>query len=127
MKQMTITYPDGAVLAALLLLRGNATLRAAVPGHNDMSVFTLSKGQWISERGEAVKIEFAWDRQTKGHTPTEVECICSQELATRMLSLLAAGSESDEWIEDLVYEFSADAQGVRISQTRLSAQRQLSD
>jgi hypothetical protein len=86
MTPMTITYPDGRVLEALLLLRGNATLRAAVPGHDDVCVFTLVNGKWMSERGEAVKIEFAWDRKTNADTPTEAECICSQELASRILA-----------------------------------------
>jgi hypothetical protein len=58
---MTINYPDGRVVEAILLSRGNDTLRAAVQGEDDAQIFNLISGTWVSEEDGPVRIEFAWE------------------------------------------------------------------
>ena len=98
---MTITYPDGNIVEALLLLRGNETLRAAAPAYDDVLTFTRMGGTWKSEAGEPVKIQFAWERRVNALTPIETECVCSKMLASRLLQLLALCSAGPEWIDEL--------------------------
>jgi hypothetical protein len=92
---MTINYPDGTILKALLLSRDNDTLRASVPGHDDVRTFILNDRIWISEDGEPVNIEFAWQRREQVSVPSEAECVCSKELAFRLISGLRAATLGD--------------------------------
>ena len=85
--------------------RGNDTLRATVPGDEDVRTFTLINGAWISEECEPVHIEFAWQRREPAHVPNETECVCSKELAAHLLSALRAGSRGDDWIEKPAVQF----------------------
>ena len=117
---MTITYPDGNIVEALLLLRGNETLRAAAPAYDDVLTFTRMGGTWKSEAGEPVKIQFAWERRVNALTPIETECVCSKMLASRLLQLLALCSAGPEWIDGMEYVFSAAGDRVRIQQTGMA-------
>ena len=90
---MTIKYPDGTALNALLLSRANDTLRVTVPGDDDVRTFTLIREAWISEKCEPVTIEFAWQRREAVAVTNETECVCSKELASRLISMLLAGTE----------------------------------
>jgi len=119
MTTMTITYPNGTVLEAMLLSRGNVTLRAAFPGDDDVRTFTLISGTWVSEECEPVKIEFAWQQCGKSDVPNEIDCVCSKTLASRLTSMLLVSSEGDDLIEDLLYAFSAEGNRVRIRGRRL--------
>ncbi len=116
---MTINYPDGTVLEAVLLSRESETLRAAVPGDDDVRTFKLIRGAWISEKCEPVKIEFAWQRCEETRVPTETECVCSKELAARLSSLVLVGTEADDLIENMLYVYSARGHHIRIQQGRL--------
>jgi hypothetical protein len=118
-QQMTITYFDGTVLESLLLSRGNNSLRAAVPGDDDARTFTLVNNAWISESGERVKIEVAWERRGQANIPMERECVCSKKLASCLVSMLLAGSNGDDLIEDMLYVYSAEGSHVRIQSSRL--------
>src|SRR3954468_20933975 len=104
---MTITYPDGNIVEALLLLRGNETLRAAAPAHDDVLTFTRISGRWSSEACQPVQIQLGWERQVKHHVPIETECVYSKELTSRLLQLLAVSNAGAEWIEGMEYLFSA--------------------
>jgi len=104
---MTITYPNGTALEALLLARGNDSMRAAVPGDRDVRAFLLSGGNWFSESSEPVKIEFAWGRHRTADVPKASECVCPEELASK-LKLLFRGNEGDPLVEDAVYVVSPD-------------------
>ena len=55
---MTITYPNGTVLPAVVLSRGEEEIRAIAPGCDDVLVFTRIRGTWVSEELEPVTIEF---------------------------------------------------------------------
>jgi hypothetical protein len=116
---MTISYPNGTILHALLLARGNDTLRAIVTGDEDVRTFTRIHGKWISDRREPVEIEFAWEARDQAQPPMETECVCSKKLASRLVSTLFAGSEGDELIENMLYVFSAEGDRVRIQGSRL--------
>jgi hypothetical protein len=105
---MIIKYPDGTTLNALLLSRGNDTLRVTVPGADDVRTFTLMREAWISEAYEPVKIEFEWPRRGVAQVTNETECVCSRELASRLISLLLAEPKVDDLIEKLLYVFSTE-------------------
>jgi hypothetical protein len=85
---MTIHYSDGKALEAVLLTRTETTIRAAVQGADDVTEFSKINDAWVSEDCEPVRIVFAWQRQKFAETVTEADCICSRELATRLLHLL---------------------------------------
>jgi hypothetical protein len=106
---MTITYPNGEILEALLLSRGKDTLRAAIAGGDDVRSFTLIHDQWISEEWEAVQIAFAWSRCGGSSIPSEADCICPKDLASRLISMLFTGSGGDDALDDMLWVFSAAA------------------
>jgi len=109
---MTITQPDGTVLNAMLLARDNETLRVLAPHDNDVRVFRLATGGWVDEDNQPVKITFAWEGGAMSSVPDESEFICSAELASRLISLLA-GSDGDA-IEGIFYEFAPHPNGIRV-------------
>jgi hypothetical protein len=110
---MTIKYSDGTVLNALLLARGNDTLQVTVPGDDDARTFTLISGTWISEECEPVKIEFAWQRGEGADVLNETNCVGSKERASRLISMLLAGTEGDDLVDNMLYLFSAEHDRVR--------------
>ncbi len=84
---MTITYPGGRRVAAILLSRSSDTLRVAVQDDDDARVFTCVNGTWVSEDCEGVSIQFEWERPARP-VPTLEDCICSKELAEELLTRL---------------------------------------
>ena len=116
---MTIRYPDGTVVNALLLSRGNDTLRAVAPHDADVRTFTLRSGSWLSENCEPVTLEFNWEHNQQSAIPEETECTCSKPLARKLISMLFAGSEMDSVTDNMVYVFSADGNRVRIQKSQL--------
>ena len=120
---MMITYPDGTVVEALLVSRGDTTLRAAVPGDDELRVFSLMDGTWISENSELVEIEFAWQRGGNAHVPSESECVCPPELASRLIAMLVDGGEGAAAAEDRLFVFSAEGDQARIQSSRLHGRR----
>jgi hypothetical protein len=119
MGQMTIHYANGRVLEAILLSRGNDTLRAAVRGEGDAQIFTLISGTWVSEKDGPVNIEFAWEDGDQASVPTEADCICSKRLASRLISRLVVDSNEGDLIDDLLWLLSADGQRIGIHQNQL--------
>jgi hypothetical protein len=117
---MTINYPDGRVVEATLLSRGNDTLRAAVQGEDDAQIFNLISGTWVSEEDGPVRIEFAWEHCDQASVP-EDDCICSKKLASRLISKLLVGSNESDLIEDLLWVLSADGRRTGIDQNQLGA------
>jgi hypothetical protein len=115
MSNMTITYPDGIALNAVLLSRESNTLRTAVLGEDDARIFILVSGTWISEDCEVVNIEFGWERHGQSNVPTEADCVCSEQFASRLISMLLAGSQGDnDVLEDMLWVFGAEGQRVRL-------------
>lgn len=92
---MTIRYSNGYTVEAVLLARTEDSLRVQMRGVDDVVEFRNVDGRWISEDCEPVEIEFAWAQLDE---PTVVvdDCICSPELAARLLHLLFSGEASPE-------------------------------
>ncbi len=90
---MIITRPDGSAREAVLLSQSQNTIRVIMKGDEDVTEFFNVQGRWISENCEEVKVEFAWERKLPRRVPTEAECVCSKELADRLMHLLASGEE----------------------------------
>src|SRR5215470_5060030 len=114
-RQMTINYANGRVVQAILLSRGNDTLRAAVQGEDDAQMFTLISGTWVSEEDGPVRIEFAWEHRGQADV-READCVCSKRVASRLVSKLLVDSSESDLIDDLLWVLSADGQCVGIHQ-----------
>jgi hypothetical protein len=90
---MILTYADGSRTEAILLARSESKLRVAIPGCDDPVELTDVHGTWVSEDCEPVRVEFAWQQKTPEQVLTEADCLCSHELAARLLHLLWSGEE----------------------------------
>ncbi len=88
---MTIQYLDGKALEAVLLSRTETTIRAAIENGDDVMEFSNINGVWVSEDCEPVRIVFAWQRRKFTKTISEAECVCSGDLAGRLIHLLFSG------------------------------------
>ena len=92
---MTIRYSDGRVGEALLLSRGEDTIRLQVKGEDDVVEFSNIRGTWVSADCEPVSIEFAWEGNDRKPVVSETDCLCSPELADHLLQLLFIDSTDD--------------------------------
>ncbi|PWU06918.1 MAG: hypothetical protein C5B51_11245 [Terriglobia bacterium] len=107
---MTITYANGTKREAVLVKRHENTIRAAVKGEDDFVEFKDFNGTWVSEDCEPVQIEFEWQRHERRAEVTEADCVCSQELAARLIQMLLSGEEPESQPElplDLLLEAAA--------------------
>jgi len=68
----------------------------------------LIREAWISEKCEPVTIEFAWQCREAVAVTNETECVCSKELASRLISILLAEPKVDDLIENMLYVFSTE-------------------
>jgi hypothetical protein len=102
---MTITYPTGTVLEAILLSHEEDEIRATAPDCDDVLTFTRIRSAWVSEDLEPVAIEFAWQRSARSRVPAEEECVCSKALAAHLISTLLNGCEPDQPAEHAPYAF----------------------
>lgn len=85
---MVLIYADGAKTEAFLLSRTENKIRVAIPGSDDPLELTDLNGIWVTEDCEAVRVEFAWQGKTNEEIVTEADCICSHDLAARLVHLL---------------------------------------
>jgi hypothetical protein len=85
---MTIRYAGGRTSEAVILSRTDDTMRVAIKGSDDVAEFISVDGAWMSENREPVEIEFAWQRHGRRKVIAEADCICSGELASRLVDLL---------------------------------------
>ena len=92
---MTIRYADGRTLEAVVLSRTDNTLRVAAKNTDDVLVFSDFNGTWVSEDCEPVRIEFAWQFHSLEVAVAQADCICSKELASRLMHLLFSGSNEE--------------------------------
>jgi hypothetical protein len=51
--------------------------------------------------------------------PILVDCICPKKLASRLISMLLAGTDEDDLLEDALYVLSTEGNRVRNNQSRL--------
>lgn len=78
---VTITYPNGTVLEAIVLSHEETEIRVMAAGPDDVLAFTRIHGTWISEEVEPVVIEFAWQRPGTSPSTSKDNCVCSKALA----------------------------------------------
>ena len=88
---MTIQYSNGTEVEAVLLSRDGERMRVAASGGADALELVRHNGVWISEDCEPVRIRFAWQRPSRQEPVEEADCICSRELASRLIHLLLIG------------------------------------
>ena len=93
---MILTYANGSRTEAFLLAQSEGKIRVAIPGGDDPVEFTNVSGTWVSEDCEPVRVEFAWERKSRAEVLSDADCVCSHELAARLLHLLWAGSDEQE-------------------------------
>src|SRR5436305_4590540 len=94
--KMFIIFSDGSKREAWIWQQTESTVRVAVQGACDLIDFTCIRGQWVSENCEPVVIEFAWQRMPAREVVTEADCICSKDLASRLIESLWSGEAGDE-------------------------------
>jgi hypothetical protein len=92
---MTIKFSDGRVAEALLLSRGENTIRLQAKGADDVLELSNIRGTWATADCEPVSIEFAWQCDDRAPVVSESDCVCSPELADRLLQLLFTDSCDD--------------------------------
>jgi hypothetical protein len=91
---MTIRYADGKAVEGVTLARTANMMRVAVEGCDDAVEFINVHGTWISEDCEPVILEFGPRRKASAML-TEPDCICSRDLAARLIDLLLTDSSED--------------------------------
>ena len=94
---MFLTYANGSKIEAFLLARTEDKVRVAIPGADDPLELTNIRGTWVTEDCEPVRVQFAWEQKTQEEILTEADCICSHDLAARLLHLLWSGDDADQW------------------------------
>lgn len=102
---MTITYPDGTCIRAMLLSRSADTMRVALEGDDDARSFVCVNGTWVSEDAETVVVTFEWEKTKSVCAPPLSDCICSQELAAQLISRLL--DPEGDTLEEMLSALSA--------------------
>jgi hypothetical protein len=118
---VTITYPNGTVLQALVLSHDENEIRAIAAGCDDVLEFTRVHDAWISESMEPVTIEFAWQRRPTSNRPSEAACICPKPLAALLIESLFCGREPEQAGRDTLYVFSPEGHRITIRMSELQA------
>jgi hypothetical protein len=116
---MTITYPNGTVLPAVVLSNGEDEIRAIAPDCEDVLVFTRIRGMWVSEELEPVAIEFGRKADAAPAAYSDDDYICPKELAASLIQSLLGACERDEAGADGFYVFSPQGTNVAIQRTEL--------
>jgi hypothetical protein len=93
---MILTFADGRRSEAILLARTENKIRVAIPGSDDPLEFTDVHGTWVSEDCEPVRVQFAWEKKTPEELLSEADCVCSHDLAARLLHLLRTGDSQPD-------------------------------
>ena len=84
---MTIRNLDRRTDEALLLPRAE-TSNPIITKVEDMVEFSNIFGNWASQDRKPVQTDFAWHLHDQKLTVSEADCICSRELAARLIHLL---------------------------------------
>src|SRR5215831_15192502 len=92
---MTIHYSNGYTVEGILLSREGNAMRVAIPNSDEVAVFLEIDGTWMSDGGQPVDVEWAW--KSRGEMPVirESDCICSPDLAARLIEMLFAGDNPE--------------------------------
>lgn len=92
---MVLIYANGSKKEAVLLARNENKIRVAIAGSDDLLELTDVHGTWVTEDCEPVHVQFAWEGKTQEQIVTEADCVCSHELAARLIHLLWNADEQD--------------------------------
>jgi len=93
---MTIRYLNGLSLQATLLLRTDEFMRVAPEASDNVVELFLVDGLWITDDGDLVQVEFAYERRPAVPAPTADNCICPKEFAAELIHMLFAGEDEPE-------------------------------
>src|SRR5262245_53392606 len=112
---MTIVYPGGAAVEALLLSSGPGSLKVAVAGRHRVRRFELVDGTWMSEAGRPVQIHYA-GQQDQVRIPAESDFVCPRRVGRQVISNLMSGESGDRG--NPFYVFAPEDNRVRITVLR---------
>ncbi len=104
---MVIRFADGSEAEGILLVWDQDTMRVAVKDREDVLALNCVSGNWMTDDGSRVKIEFEWQRSFKEMLPSEADCICSKQMAAQLRYLFF-----DSFVEEsrhLSFEKSEDS------------------
>jgi hypothetical protein len=93
-EHMTIRYSNGRMVEAILLSHTGSSMRVATQDSDEVTEYHEINGAWVSEHGEPVDVRFAWMQNADRPLVTETDCICSHELAARLIRLLFMGEDA---------------------------------
>lgn len=68
-------------------------MRVATHGCEDSLELNQIHGVWVAEDCEPVEVQFSWTRCGAAQEVTEADCVCSHDLAARLIHMLYAGGE----------------------------------
>src|SRR5262249_28929621 len=91
--KMIIIYQNGTTAEAVILSKGDNSMRVAVKGCEDVVEFEHRNGFWISENLDPVLIRFEREQRKPVEIVSEADCICSKELAARLIHWLIVDDE----------------------------------
>jgi len=98
---MRITYKNNQTREVVILSERDGCMRVAVQGSEDVARFMIAGDHaWISEDGETVRVEYAWERHaTNSRQVLEADFICPPELASSLVEWLYDDSALEEEAE----------------------------
>jgi hypothetical protein len=92
---VTISYPNGTVIQAIVLSHDEHGIRANATGCDDVLTFTRIHDTWISEEIDPVTMTFEWQRSRRVPAPSEDNCVCPKGLAARLVQSLFNGHDGE--------------------------------
>jgi len=92
---MRITYANGKTIEGILLSGSEKTMRVALKGGDDVAEFNRVGAAWVSEDCKPVQFRYEWERKTRKAVVSEADCVCTKDLATRLIHLLSTGDEAN--------------------------------
>ena len=111
---MFLTYANGSKVEGFLLARTESTIRVAIPGADDPMELTNIRDTWVTDDCEPVRVEFAWEGKTPEEVVSEADCVCSHDLAARLLHLLWSGNEEDQLKSRTMPSQNSPVHGLRL-------------
>jgi len=96
---MTIRYSNGYTVEAVLLSRRENVIRVEVRGGSDVFELRQINGQWITEDCEPVDVNIAWVQHKDLPVVSINDCICTPELAAKLLHMLFSGEDEPAAID----------------------------
>jgi hypothetical protein len=93
---MTLTLANGTQKEAVLISRSENRLLVIMRGSDDPIALNQINGVWVSEDCEPVQVLFDWQKKSHQEVVDEADCLCSHDLAARLIHMLLAGDELDE-------------------------------